>query len=174
MAQRRRILGIVLGLVVIFLVLSTRRSSGSHPRDLRVLHDVEGKNGDSSRINEPPGKWDSVGDRFISQQGDSAATEELQDETPGEVVKQVDDLPEGSVQQRKTPKKTTPRPKQQKVLEDVHTNRVGLDSQKVGSVQENVGTGAAAETKAPEKEDKAKEKPAVRLYDAADGITCSL
>lgn len=153
---------------MIFLVLSTRRSSGSHPRDLRVLHDVEARNGDVSRINEPPGEWDSVRDRFVSQQGDSAATENLQDETVGE---HVDDLPEGSIQQRKTPKKTIPQPKRQKVLEDVHTNHVGLDTEKVGGVQESVGSGAGAETKAPEMEEGAREKPAVDIYDAADGVT---
>jgi glutaredoxin len=166
MSQRRRILGATLALVILFLVLSTRRSTGAHPRDLRGgLRDVDEQEARLTRIKEPPGKWDPVADRFVNQQGDVGEGKGLQEQID-EIIKQMDDLPDEPAPRRKTPKKNN---QQQKTLEDVDSERV-VDAGRVGVVAQVDGAGS--ETKPAETAEKPEEKPAQNVYDATDGIPC--
>jgi len=113
MATRRsRVIAITLGLLVGFLLFTSRNSSASHPRDLHgrpSRHDASTaqQHRDELRpiIKEPPGKWDPVEDRFHDQKaaaggGVRAGLQEQLDE----IAKQPFDLP-GEGIQRKTPKK---------------------------------------------------------------------
>jgi TolA-binding protein len=164
MSQRRRILGATLALVILFLVLSTRRSTGAHPRDLRgELRDVDERDARLSRIKEPPGEWDPEADRFVNQQGDGDGEGKGLQEQIDEIARQMDDLPDEPIQ-RKTLKKNNQQQQQQKTLEDVDSERV-VDTGRVGGVAQVDGAGA--ETKPAEK---AEEKPAQNVYDAADGM----
>jgi len=68
MARRGRLIGLAIGLFVAFMLITSRRSSGSHPKDMRAgnrekqrqqtLHPI---------IKEPPGKWDPEDDQFVQQ-----------------------------------------------------------------------------------------------------------
>ena len=66
MARRGRVIGATLGLIVLFLFV-TSRNSGSHPRDLKTP--VRGQQEPLAPIiKEPPGTWDPVHDKFHDQQ----------------------------------------------------------------------------------------------------------
>lgn len=66
MARRGRVVGAALGLLVLFLFV-TSRNSGSHPRDLKTP--VRGVQEPLQPIiKEPPGSWDPVNDKFHDQQ----------------------------------------------------------------------------------------------------------
>ena len=155
MTQRRRILGVALGLLVMFLLLSTRRSTGSHPRDLRGLRDVEGSTAEDdsrARINEPPGKWDPLGDRFVNQHGGAVGNNNFQEQIE-DISMENDNVPEDESIRRKTPKK--------KPLEDVNPDRAMSDMTKAGDAQESIGA---------EGNEESEKGSSVKEYDAADGI----
>jgi hypothetical protein len=130
---------------------------------LRGLRDVDERQGRLARIKEPPGKWDPAEDRFVNQQGDGVEGKGLQEQID-EIARQMDDLPDEPIQ-RKTPKKNNQQQQQQqKTVED---DSEGADTGRVGGVDQVDGVGA--ETKPVEKVEKAEEKPAQNVYDAADG-----
>ena len=120
MARRGRVIGLALGLVTLFLYL-TSRHSGSHPRDLDESTHKTSEPVDELRaiLKEPPGKWDPFADKFKYQQtpdGRSSNTEQNQlDESSNEGSNPVD---EGI--RRKSPKKG-----------------VGTDSRKIQHVANN-------------------------------------
>src|SRR5277367_4990064 len=94
MARRGRVIGLAIGLLLGFLLFTSRRSIGSHPRDLHGSDSPPSRHDDSKPqhrdelrpiIKEPPGKWDPVEDRFHDQKaasggGNRAALHEQLDE----------------------------------------------------------------------------------------------
>lgn len=67
MARRGRMIGVALGLFLLFLFI-TSRHSGSHPRDLRSkAKDIANEDELRPVIKEPPGKWDALDDKFREQ-----------------------------------------------------------------------------------------------------------
>ena len=67
MARRGRVIFLATGLLLVFFFLSSRKS-GSHPRDLQRGRFQEGHNELRPMINEPPGKWDPIEDKFKNQE----------------------------------------------------------------------------------------------------------
>lgn len=137
MARRGRVIGAALGLLVIFLLV-TSRNSGSHPRDLHMP--ARGPQEPLAPvIKEPAGVWDPVHDKFHDQQ------------RPGPVdMGNGHEADEGL--NRKSPKKAGQEAKAdigkkaQEVLKDVQKNdaakvedkKKGQDTGKVADMASNV------------------------------------
>jgi hypothetical protein len=104
MARRGRVIGVALGLIALFLFI-TSRNSGSHPRDLKSTK--ENREPLRPIIKEPPGTWDPVKDGFRDQQAGNpgSGSGRSGQEKPEAVMKQ--DTPAEDVS-RKTPKKADP------------------------------------------------------------------
>src|SRR5271170_4343062 len=120
MARRGRVISLTLGLLVGFLVFTTRKSTGSHPRDLHGTNSLPSRHDASAQhhrdelrpiIKEPPGKWDPVEDRFQDQKAVSGGSRGALQEQLDEIAKQPFDLPAEGIQ-RKTPKKEANRGQQ--------------------------------------------------------------
>ena len=95
MARRGRIIGAVLGLILIFLLISSRNSR-SHPRDMRTDRVQETPEGLHPIIKEPPGRWDAVEDRFE----DSASHLKGFQGQLDEISRQAFDLPDEGIQRK--------------------------------------------------------------------------
>jgi hypothetical protein len=149
MATRRsRVITLTIGLLVAFLLFTSRNNSGSHPRDLRNVnsrHEAQHRDELRPIIKEPPGKWDPVEDRFHDQKaasggGNRAALHEQLDE----IAKQPFDLPAEGIQ-RKTPKKEANRGQQGGVNQG-QDRGVGINPQEQVQQQggqQKAGKGAA-------------------------------
>jgi len=95
MAGRRRIIALALGCLILFLIITTRKSSGSHPRDLHNsrFKDTEHRDKLHTILKEPPGKWDPVEDRFKDQNAGDKIPKELQDQLDA-IARGALDMPE--------------------------------------------------------------------------------
>jgi hypothetical protein len=117
MARRGRVIGLTLGLLAGFLLFASRKSTGSHPRDLHgstslpSRHDASAKHELRPIIKEPPGKWDPVEDRFHDEKAASGGNHGALQAQLDEIAKQAFDLPAEGMQ-RKTPKKEANRGQQ--------------------------------------------------------------
>jgi hypothetical protein len=96
MARRGRLIGIALGLLVIFMVITTRKS-GSHPRDLHTSRSQDSETHGELYpiIKEPPGRWDTVGDKFRDQQGRDGSEKNMQDHLDAISKQGLDSADEG-------------------------------------------------------------------------------
>ena len=132
MARRGRVIGAALGLLVIFLFV-TSRNSGSHPRDLQ--NSVRGPQDPLSPvIKEPAGAWDPVNDKFHDQQRPN--------------VMGIGDMPGADeALNRKTPKKVGQDGKAdtQKGLQDSGREAPRPDSGRVEDKKKGQDTGKAAD-----------------------------
>lgn len=111
MTRRGRVIFAALGLVVLFVWISSRNSR-SDSRELRKPRVKEPKAGEQihSPWKEPPGQWDPVEDRFAGQQqSDEKSIKHIQEQKE-EIVKHGGDLPDEGIK-RKTPKRPLPNPK---------------------------------------------------------------
>lgn len=92
-------IGAVLGLIVIFLLLSSR-NSGSHPRDMHTgrFHDTH----EDLRpiIKEPPGKWDPFEDKFQDEPSSRGHKVKGLQEQLEEIQRQAFDLPDEGIQRK--------------------------------------------------------------------------
>jgi hypothetical protein len=98
MARRPRVIAAGLGLIILFIYISSR-NSGSHPRDMRNAAVQQTSEELRAILKEPPGQWDPVADKFRGG-FDISSQERLAD-----IAQHGGDLPE-DVFHRKTPKKT--------------------------------------------------------------------
>jgi hypothetical protein len=166
--RRNRIIAVTIGLLVAFLLFTSRNSKASHPRDLRDInsrHDAQHRDELRPIIKEPPGKWDPVEDRFHDQKaasggGNHAALKEQLDE----FAKQPFDLPVEGIQ-RKTPKKEANRGQQGGVNQGQDRGS-GINPQGQGQQhggQQKAGSGAAV---VDSKQEVLKDD---HTYDPADG-----
>ena len=105
MARRGRVIFAALGLCILFLILSSRKSS-SHFRDLQAEHLQDSLHELLLRpiIKEPPGQWDPIQDKFKEQKKSGGGDIKGLDEQIGPIAKGALDLPEEGIK-RKTPKK---------------------------------------------------------------------
>ena len=103
--RRGRVTGLALGLLILFLYITTR-NSGSHPRDMRTSRFKDTEHSDTLRpiLKEPSGRWDPQNDKFkeahLSGGGPGLG---LHDQIEA-IKKQGLDLPAEGIK-RKTPKK---------------------------------------------------------------------
>jgi hypothetical protein len=93
MARKGRVIGVVLGLILILLLLSSRNAR-SHPRDMRTALVPETREGPPI-IKEPPGRWDAVEDKF--QDSLASHLKGIQEQLD-EVSKQTFDIPDEGIQ----------------------------------------------------------------------------
>jgi hypothetical protein len=155
MARRGRIIGVALGLVVLFLIITTRHS-GSHPRDLRMREEEER---DELRpvIKEPPGKWDAVEDKFRKQHiaGDGVLNDELRKQNIEEDELRRKTLKKGSKEEGAKPGEVSDKIQGQP------------DSQR--KPKNAGGSGAVG---VDDTNDEKKESLEVKEYDPAEGNDC--
>jgi hypothetical protein len=105
MARRVRVIIAALGLCILFLILSPRKS-GSHPRDIQTerFHDSPQEPLSRPIIKEPPGPWDPIQDKFKDQKKSGQGDIKGLDEQIDPIAKGALDLPENGIK-RKTIKK---------------------------------------------------------------------
>ena len=152
MARRGRVIGVVLGLVALFLFI-TSRNSGSHPRDLKSTLPKENQEPLRPIIKEPAGTWDPVKDGFKSGPAGQ--------EKPEAVKKQAAPVEEVS---RKTPKKAG---QDTGKAADTANNAKGQPEPKKEIKKPGQGSGAVV----PGKEEK-EDQVVIDQYDPAEGTCC--
>ena len=169
MARRGRVIGVTIGLLVGFLLITSRHRNVSHPRDLHANshHNSQEPQRDVLRpiINEPAGKWDPVEDRFEGEKvaaagGDRALQEQLDD-----IAKQPFDLPAEGIQ-RKTPKKEAKKGHGVKEGQD-RGSGINPQGQGLKGAQQKAGSGAVV---VDSKQEVLKEFD--YTYDPAEGSVC--
>jgi hypothetical protein len=106
MARRGRVIGVVLGLVALFVFI-TSRNSGSHPRDLKFTLPKENQEPLRPIIKEPPGAWDPVKDGFRDQQAGSPGSGGGESGPAGQEKPEAVKKQDARIEEinRKTPKK---------------------------------------------------------------------
>jgi hypothetical protein len=161
MARRGRVIGVVLGLVALFLFI-TSRHSGSHPRDLKSTLPKENQEPLRPIIKEPPGTWDPVKDGFRDQQAGSPGSGggKSGQEKPEAVKKQDTPIEEVS---RKSPKKAGQNTGK---AADIANKAKGQREPKKEIKKPGQGSGAVV----PGKEEK-EDQIVIDQYDPAEG-TC--
>jgi hypothetical protein len=165
MARRGRVIGVVLGLVALFLFI-TSRNSGSHPRDLKSALPKENQEPLRPIIKEPAGTWDPVKDGFRDQQAGSPGSGggksgPAGQEKPEAVKKQDAPIEEVS---RKTPKKAGQNTGK---AAGTANNAKGQPEPKKEIKKPGQGSGAVV----PGKEEK-EDQIVIDEYDPAEGTCC--
>jgi len=158
MARRGRAIATLLGLLVVFIWI-TSRNSGSHPRDLRVFTAEDlGSTSDALRsiLKEPPGKWDPVADKFTGHTKNTHF--EMSREQLDIIANGGADMPDAGVRRKEAPKKTSQIPlNPEKISND---EKGGIDPVNTRKTQKTVTD--RDETLVPEEEK-------VQKYDPAEG-----
>jgi hypothetical protein len=95
MARKGRVIGVVLGLILIFLILSSRNAR-SHPRDMRTARAQE-THEEHLNIKEPPGRWDADEDKF--QDSVASHLKGIQEQSD-EISRPTFDIPDEGIQRK--------------------------------------------------------------------------